>query len=413
MTASPTLSKDRILLVDDSSTFRAHASRLLEADYVVQAVSGGMAALAAALQEPPDLILTDVAMPGMDGYELCRHWRAEPVLADIPFILVTRHTDPEGRAFGLEEGADDYLTKDCSPRELMARVRSLIRLGKANREIRQQKEAIARAHDELLEAQRQLYDSEKLATLGTVASGVAHELNNPLSVVLAGVEQLGHACYELAGKRPDPRSPEEVIQEVEEIRTDINQGADRVRRIIRDLNLMAGDPERKPVWVDPKVELERALTIAQSKLIDAQVQTKLDHHGEIRLPPGYLTQIALSLLSNAADAVVGRKEREIFLGTRSLSDGLFELVVEDTGTGIPPDVLPRIFEPFFSTKKAGKGTGLGLSVCAGMIKRLGGTAQVESTVGKGCRFVIKLPTAVEGATAEFVKSRIQDSSARH
>ncbi len=398
--------RERILLVDDSQTLRLHLRTLLGGLYEVEVAVDGESGLASALKRPPDLILSDVTMPGFDGYELCRRVRSQPTLADVPFILMTSNQDPEGRAVGLEEGADDYLQKSCGHRELLARVRSLLRLRDARLEIVAQKEAIAQAHDELLEAQRQLYESEKLATLGTVASGVAHELNNPLAFVLAGVEQLTECCRELAGAKKRPRSNGEVLREVQEIQSDIGQGTDRVRKIIRDLNLLAADPGRKPVWVDPRIEVERALTIAHDRMQKALVDVSFGHAGELRVTPGYLTQIAVTLLSNAADAVLGRKEPRVVVSTSS-GNGTFELVVEDNGAGIPPDVLPRIFEPFFSTKAAGKGMGLGLSVCAGLVKRLGGTAQVTSDAGKGSRFVVTVPSQTQDAQTDFMKSRVE------
>jgi signal transduction histidine kinase len=404
----PSPTRPHILVVDDSATLRAHLRGVLGGTYEVVDAVDGESGLAAALRRPPDLILSDVTMPGIDGHELGRRVRAQSVLSDVPFILMTSNQDPEGRALGLEEGADDYLQKSCSPRELLARVRSLLRLRAARLEILRQKEAIATAHGELLEAQRQLYESEKLATLGTVASGVAHELNNPLAFVLAGVEQLSECCRELGGLRSRARETRAVLTEVGEIQSDIGQGTERIRKIIRDLNLLAGDPDRKPVWVQPRSEVERALTIAQSKLMDIEVQTRFGHTGEVRLTPGYLTQITLSLVSNAADAVAGREGAWIRISTASAAEG-FELSVEDNGTGIASEILPRIFEPFFSTKAAGKGMGLGLSVCAGLIKRLGGVTRVTSDVGKGCRFVVSLPAQVQDAQTDFMKSRVEAS----
>src|SRR5262249_21180698 len=132
--------------------------------------------------------------------------------------------------------------------------------------------------------------------------------------------------------------------------------------------------------------------------------------GELRVPAGYLTQIAVTLLANAADAVSGRKDARVVVVTRSTESG-FELVVEDNGAGIAPEVLPRIFEPFYSTKAAGKGMGLGLSVCAGLIQRLGGRTEVTSEPGRGSRFAVFLPHAVQDAQTEFMKSRVE--AARH
>jgi two-component system C4-dicarboxylate transport sensor histidine kinase DctB len=173
--------------------------------------------------------------------------------------------------------------------------------------------------------------------------------------------------------------------------------------------LLAANPGQVPAPVDPATEIERALTIAQDKLAGLQVVTRFDHQGELRVPAGYLTQIALTLVANAADAVAGRPNARVLVTTSS-AGAAFQFAIEDNGPGIAADILPRIFEPFFSTRGAGKGIGLGLTICAALVKRLGGNSQVVSHVGKGCRHVVTLPKQLPAG--EFTRSRVEAAGTR-
>ncbi len=400
-----------VLIIDDSPTMRAQLRSILLGEFDCVSAADGQSALAVALARPPDLILSDLVMPGMDGYELCRRVRAEPSLRDIPLVLMTSSTDPDGRATGLEEGADDYLAKPVRERELLARVRSLLRLREARLEILRQNDIVSQAHQELLAAQKQLLDAEKLAMVGILASGVAHELNNPLAFVLSGSEQIIRAMDELASASESARPRDELLADVKAIKSEVREGTDRIRSLVRDLTLLATDRHSAAEWVEASAEIDRAMVICRGHLEGVEVTQQLSHPRRVHITPGYLTQMVVTLLTNAVDAVATRERPVISLMTEKTNDG-FELSISDNGTGIAPSLLPYIFDPFFTTKKAGQGVGLGLAVCFSLVKKLGGDMRVVSEEGKGSRFTVWIPTRTHDVAQRFQAARLEASRVR-
>ncbi len=400
------------LIVDDSRTIRQLLTTILSPDHDCMVFGDVPTAFEAALRRQPDIIISDVVMEPLDGYEFCRRVRAEPSLKQIPFVLLTSETDPDGRAEGLELGADDYLSKPVRSRELLARTRSLLKLREAHSEIMRQKVSIALAHDELMLAQRQLLASEKLATLGTLAAGVAHEINNPLGFVLSGINELVSTATELAALGPGASAARKgLVIDLREIRSDVLVGIERIRTVVQDLGLLSHDLELPPVSLDVGSEIERSLAIAVSKLESVALTRDLSEGVRVCVTPGYITQIILNLVENAVDAVKASKRPQITVRSRIVASGA-EITVIDNGCGIPLDVLPRVFEPFFTTKPAGAGTGLGLSVCYSLARRLGGGLAVQSAVDKGTTFTLLIPAETISANTDFCRSRSHPQSNR-
>ena len=291
-----------------------------------------------------------------------------------------------------------HLLRSLSPCQVWTRLRGLIRLGDA-RELLAQKEALERAHRELLATQRQLLEAEKLATLGTLAGGVAHEINNPLAFAIGGVEQLQRSIRELTGEiaGETARDRGSVLAEVSEIHQEVRSGLERIRGVVQNLALLAASRE-SPSPVDVHAEIERAIAIAHSRLHGIQLQRSFEGAPPIRAMPGYITQIVVQLLTNAADAVAATPAPRIEIGARWVDEGA-EIIVSDNGAGISSSVLPHVFDPFFTTKAAGQGAGLGLCVCQAMVRRLGGSASVSSEPNSGARIRIWLPQDARGADA--------------
>jgi two-component system NtrC family sensor kinase len=406
-------SRGRVLIVDDAATVRLQLRQILSSEYDCVCVASAEAALEEATRSPPEVIVSDVVMTPLDGYELLRRVRSEPTLCDTPLILLTSQSDPDGRAAGLEEGADDYLPKPVRARELLARVNSLVRLRRAQVEILRQKEELAAAHGQLLSAQKQLLDAEKLSTLGTLASGVAHEINNPLGFVQSGFESMVSLIGELSDalKSTGVVSSQQTIDAVsdaQEVCCEVKEGLSRIRSVVQKLGFLSDERDSSPQWIDVKDEIEQALTIAAPQMGRVVVSRDLNSC-RMKVRTGYLSQVALSLLTNAFDAVQGVSSPSVRIRLRAdaaveTGGGAIELEVEDNGKGIPQEILPRLFEPFFTTKPAGKGTGLGLSVCYSLIKRLGGRTQVESRPGM-TRFRVTLPTQALEVDTAFHRGR--------
>ncbi|HLC27054.1 MAG TPA: ATP-binding protein, partial [bacterium] len=280
--------------------------------------------------------------------------------------------------------------------------------------------------DQLMESQRKaLYQSEKLASIGQLAAGVAHELNNPIAFVKSNLGTLREYVNELTGimrkcqeamdyqKDGDKETCSRFIGEalhlaeesdLENILSDLSriveesrEGAERVAKIVLDLKNFARADEAELKYADINQGIVSTLNIVWNELkYKATVTKELGELPEIECYPMQLNQVFMNLLVNAAQAIP--EKGEIRIKTYVRDD---EVVVEvsDTGIGISQEHLNRLFEPFFTTKPVGKGTGLGLSIAYGIVKKHGGTIEVESEMGKGSLFRVKLPLESKYAAA--------------
>lgn len=278
----------------------------------------------------------------------------------------------------------------------------------------QQAAALREAFDELKQTQDQLVNSEKMASIGQLTAGVAHEINNPVGYLNSNLTTLAHyvgdllrmvASYESAMSTVVDAG---VLAQVEQTRreTDLafllddipklvsesREGTQRVRKIVQDLKdfAHAGNNEEWQ-WIDLRNSLERTLNIVHNELkYKAEVQQSYEAVPEIRCLPGQLNQVFMNLLVNAGHAI--QDSGQVRVATQLRADQVW-IDISDTGCGMSPDVMAHIFEPFYTTKAVGKGTGLGLSISYGIVKKHGGTIEVESEPGQGTTFRIKLPVA--------------------
>ncbi len=255
---------------------------------------------------------------------------------------------------------------------------------------------VARDDRALRAARAQLQMSDRLATMGTLAAGVAHEINNPLAFMVANLE---FALEELAAPKLDHAGLVEIARA---LRSTLG-GAERVRQIVRDLKAFSRFEEEVVSRVDINKLVDSAAGMVRNEL--RHHATLVKHYGA--LPPvaaneGRLLQVFLNLLQNAAQALpLGQvASNQVLVRTQRLGDGSVAVDVEDTGPGIAPEHLPRIFEAFFTTKPAGVGTGLGLSICHKIVTAAGGRIEVDSQPGQGARFRVILPAAPALAVAD-------------
>jgi PAS domain S-box-containing protein len=268
-----------------------------------------------------------------------------------------------------------------------------------------QQYAVYAARD--LTERRQAESAQRLAAVGTLAAGMAHEINNPLTFVAAN---LAFAIDRVGALRGDPRA-DEAARALE----DAEEGTRRVARVVRDLKAVSrvDAEERHPV--DLRAEVETALKLAQNELRHrATVQEALDEVPRVEASEFQLGQVFLNLLVNAAHALGDGDPASqlVRVATRTAPDGWAVVEVSDSGAGIPAEVLPRIFEPFFTTKPLGKGTGLGLSVCHGIVTGLGGRIEVESQPGRGSTFRVLLPPAAPAGPPAPAAARPRPEGAR-
>jgi len=402
-----------ILIVDDEQIGRDTLEALLIGrGYDLAFANDGPEALAKAAELTPDLILLDVMMPSMDGFEVCRRLRADPLLAEVPIIMVTALDDRDYRLQGIEAGADDFVSKPFDRVELRARVRTITRLNRyrqlllANRQLesrnaelrqtvealqteiaerKRTEDALRKAYAELEETQKQLIQSEKLAALGRFSSGVAHEVKNPLAIILSGMEFLE---MKLSDADADTKTAIEKIE----------KATLRANDVLKNLLRFARPSELKLQRVKPNDLINDTLYFfnyrAPLRNIEIKSQSSEDDM-YIEVDNLQIQQVLFNLLMNSVDAMPDGGEIKVNAYKAALSEGQPCCAIEivDEGQGISKDSISKLFEPFFTTKGGNKGTGLGLSVSKMIVDNHGGDLIIDSELGKGTVAKVILPLA--------------------
>jgi signal transduction histidine kinase len=255
-------------------------------------------------------------------------------------------------------------------------------LEKAHGELEKTHQELEKAHRELQQLHQRAVERDKLSSLGMLAAGVAHEINNPMSFVTSNVNSM------LRDLRDEPNLSEVMKEYVDDVLPATLDGIKRVNSIVADLRRFArGDPEAHTAY-ELDAEVETALRIAHGQLVHVRVEKELSAMGTMVGRPRQIVQVLVNLLVNAGQATASGGL--VRVSTHRDANAVY-ISVRDTGTGMSEATKQRLFEPFFTTKPAGEGTGLGLSVVHGIIKSHGGRIEVESEEGKGTCFTIRLP----------------------
>ncbi len=361
----PTLAgeKPRVLWADDNADMRAYVTRLLSSRFEVQAVSDGEAALDAARAHPPDLVLSDVMMPKLDGFGLLRALRADPRLREIPIILLSARAGEESRIEGIEAGADDYLVKPFSARELIARVETHVKVSRMRREANA---ALQRAN----------------ADLQQFAYSASHDLQEPLRMVTVYSELLQQQFADKLG----PTGHEYLGYAI--------QGAMRMDSLLRDLrtytqvSALGQEPKKD---VDATTVLDKALANLEFAIKESGASLSRTVLPSVHMFEFQLEQVFQNLIANAIRYRRDVPPRISIAAERQGEEWLFS--VQDNGIGIDPQFQKQIFGIFKRLHSASEypGTGMGLAICQRIMERAGGRIWVESESGKGSTFYFTIP----------------------
>jgi signal transduction histidine kinase len=395
----------RVLVVDDTAEVRAAVTELLEDHYVVLQAQDGGEGYEVARREQPDLIISDLMMPKVDGYEFCRLAKEDPQTAQIPFVMLTAKADRSMKVAGLDHGADEYLAKPFDAKEMLARVRSMLRLRQMHKVLDKRNCELQSTLSELRTTQAQLVQSEKMSSLGQLVAGLAHEINNSINAVYNGIQPLRTKSQKLeqlvAGAiAGNPSTTDATGKEISKHFAKISQlaeiiehGASRTAQIVQDLKTFSHPGRESAETFNVHAALDVCLSLLASRTKQRiSVHRDFQADGLIQGASGQINQVFMNLLSNAQDAIQG--EGQITVSTRDCDDRVI-VSVKDTGEGIPPHIQSKIFDPFFTTKPVGKGTGLGLSISYSLVNRLGGSIQFQTSPETGTEFIVSLPRCMD------------------
>jgi signal transduction histidine kinase len=385
MNASSTTNGERpvtILVVDDDPKVTFVVSEFLEAvNYNVIICSCGAEALKSIEQQPIDLVLLDIIMPGIDGYTVAKRMKSFFGKDNfVPIIMLTGVTGINEKIAGLEN-ADDLITKPFSHRELLARIAVMLRIRSLHLELVVSRSRHVKLEQEQRDARKKLYLSARLASIGTLAAGVAHELNNPLTAVL------GFSSALLARLRENRALDRDEFMQYLGF---INSATLRCRDIIETLSKFAREKGIRIVPFAIKECIEQSLKLINSKARKKNITftSEIPDSIIVKTDSQRIEQVLIQVFSNSIDFCA--PGGAVSITAKNDGDSVF-LSIIDNGPGIPAEIIPKVFDPFFTTKEVGAGAGLGLAICHHIMEECNGAISVESEGKMGTKVLIEIP----------------------
>ncbi|MEH2159487.1 MAG: response regulator [Nostoc sp.] len=413
-------SRGIILVVDDNpANLQILSSFLDQSSFEVWAARSGEKALQRLENDDlPDLILLDVMMPGIDGFETCKQLKSNPRVQDIPVIFMTALSETADKVKGLQLGAVDYITKPFQYEEVLVRIENHLKL-------RNLTKTLIAKNAELQQTQTQLIQAEKVAALGQLTAGIAHEVNNPINFIAGNLNFVEQYVQEVISllylyQKYLPEPPDEIqiaiqkndlnflLDDLSKIIKSMQLGTDRVTEIVSYLNNFSRHREAGKKLANLHEGLESTLLILGHRF------KRNAHHPAIQLIkeygdlpliecfPGEINQVFMNLICNAIDAIEeANKNKDI--DTIYQSPGMIKIKTEaigeqvilrvaDNGSGIENADKIKIFDAFYTTKPVGQGTGLGLSIAYQIVvNNHHGKLTYDSKPGEGMEFIIELP----------------------
>lgn len=436
--------KPRILIVDDSRLVRSVFFNTLSVHYDCMSADSYESAVECLRMFEFDVVIADVIMPGMSGIELLR--KVVEKYPDTTVIIVSGVDRPQRALDALRLGAFDYIIKPCELPVLEVTVeralehrRLLKNAKKAMDDLEVRNIELTLEKTERQRLQMQIIQNEKMAALGQIAAGIAHELNNPVAFVHGNLDLLNQTAAALIRMLRFYESvelPPEIVSKATEIKNEIcylstlddldgiirdcRDGTERIRDIVQNLRTFSRLDEAEFKKADVNAGIDSTIRLLSQYFKNGNISL-VRNYGELPEIDAFgsqLNQVWMNFLVNAAQSI-GNKNGEIRIKTFH-EDGQIGVTITDSGEGIAKQHLNRIFDPFYTTKAVGEGTGLGLSICFGIVERHNGTIFVDSKLGKGTAFTVKLPVqfdivpaAAETGIEKFELIRIPQESSFH
>jgi signal transduction histidine kinase len=397
-----------ILIVDDNATnLGVIFDYLVKFGFKLFIAKDGEMGLKRANLVHPDLILLDVMMPGIDGFEMCRRLKAIDIIKDIPVIFMTALVNTEDKLKGFEVGGVDYITKPIQHKEVLARITTHLNIRDLTLSLKTKIEELTQTRNELVQnveeltlTRNELVQSEKMASLGRLVAGFAHELNTPIGVAVGAasiLEERHQTIIQLIEQ--EEVDEEELISALDKIKETADLTLSNLRRasdLVSSFKRTAIDQSSDEIRLfEVNTVIKDIIMTLNNQFKKTMIEIQVDCPDKLIIYsiPGALEQILTNLMMNSLihGFKEGKTQGHISIGMQLLSDKL-HLEYSDTGKGIQPDTLSKIFEPFFTTHRAHGGSGLGLYICYNLVtNQLKGQMTCESTPGKGVTFKINFP----------------------
>ncbi len=392
---------EKILIVDDSSINLEVLSRYLKIfNCKLLFATTGERALEIAQNAIPDLILLDIILPGINGYDVCKQIKANKKLQSIPILFFSTLENVSNKVDAFEAGGVDYISKPFQKEELIARVKTHLELYRIRRENLKYGNEMYKLAEERAKS---LIHAERLATLGTLSAGIAHEINNPTTFISVSIQTLVKIWPDIksviSGETPlqdaSTKKLTFAIENIPEMISNIHSGVKRIKKIVNALKTYshAGKSVKEPCNINKCANDAIELCFNRLKY-NIQVEKNFDENiPNVLADPQQIEQVFVNLIVNSADAVEQKGNGYIQISTSHI-DNWVSIKVKDNGVGIAPEQMQRIWDPFHTTKSRDKGTGLGLSISKGIIEDHGGNITIQSQLDDGCQFAINLPIKV-------------------
>jgi len=441
-----------ILIVDDNlNNLKVLAQQIKDAGWRVAIAKTGRQAIELAKNNPPILILLDVIMPDLDGFETCQQLKLLPETKDIPVIFMTALNDTNNKVKGLSIGGVDYITKPFQAEEVLARINLHCQLHSLNQRLEEHNQLLEekvnkrtaelvtaldnlqntqnqlkRSFAEVKEVQDQLIQAAKMSDIGQMLTGIAHEINNPTVFLQGNIQPAQDYVQDLLGlielyqkKMPNPDAEIEaaietidlefIRQDLPKLLSSMNLGIERIRNISQSLRSLSRQDQEQKISFQIHEGINNSLLILQHRLKanDQRPKIKIVKNylkiPEVQCFPSQLNQVFMNILANTLDAFDKTNQGKIYaeielnpniitIHTSVVAENQIQIQIQDNGCGMSIETQQRIFEQGFTTKDVDKGTGLGMAIAHQIItEKHGGTITCDSTIGQGTTFTIMLP----------------------